>query len=71
MNSAEQLIKDLTKNSGRNSFTTEETLQFVRIAILESSILNLTNVEPVPKVLSEKIREFKNQYALKDDEWTK
>ena len=58
---AELLIETLTYDSGRNVFTTKETLQLQEISLLEGR----GNVDE----MNEKIKQFKKQFVLTDDEW--
>lgn len=58
---AELLIETLIYDSGRNVFTTNETLQLQEISLLEG--------EGKFEEMNEKIKQFKNEYVLTDDEW--
>ena len=58
---AELLIETLTKDSGRNVFTTKETLELQRISLYEGK----GEIEK----LNELIKQFKKQFVLTDDEW--
>ena len=59
MKKAEKLIKTLTKNSGRNVFTTNETKELVEISHLEG----IGDIE----FLNEKIKSFKSKFVI--TEW--
>lgn len=58
---AELLIITLTKDSGRNVFTTEETLQLQKIAYLEGQG-DITN-------MNLEIEKFKSTFVLQPEEW--
>lgn len=58
---AELLITTLTKDSGRNVFTTEETLQLQKIAYLEGQG-DITN-------MNLEIEKFKSTFVLQPEEW--
>lgn len=58
---AELLIKSLTDDSGRKSFTIKETLQLQEISLYEGK----GEIEKTDEL----IKQFKKQFVLSDDEW--